>query len=98
MKPTAFLINAARGGIVDETALAEALRAGKIAGAAVDVLSCEPPRLGNPLLDPHLENLILTPHIAWASREARRRIIDQTTENVRAYKAGTPMRVVNSLP
>lgn len=96
MKPTAFLINAARGGIVDETALAEALRSGKIAGAAVDVLSCEPPRQGNPLLDQHLENLILTPHIAWASREARQRIIDQTAENIEAYRAGAPIRVVNT--
>jgi glycerate dehydrogenase len=96
MKPTAFLINAARGGIVDETALAEALRSGKIAGAAVDVLSCEPPRQGNPLLDQHLGNLILTPHIAWASREARQRIIDQTTENIQAYRAGAPIRVVNA--
>jgi glycerate dehydrogenase len=97
MKPTAFLINAARGGIVDETALAEALQTGRIAGAAVDVLSCEPPRQGNPLLDPHLGNLILTPHIAWASREARQRIIEQTTENIRAFKVGKPIRVVNAL-
>jgi glycerate dehydrogenase len=96
MKPTAFLINAARGGIVDEVALAEALRSRRIAGAAVDVLSSEPPREGNPLLDPQLPNLILTPHIAWASREARQRIIDQTTENIRAFKAGTPVRVVNT--
>ncbi len=95
MKPTAFLINPARGGIVDETALAEALRAGKIAGAAVDVLSVEPPRHGNPLLTADLPNLIVTPHIAWASREARQRIIDQTAENIRVFKAGRPMRVVN---
>jgi glycerate dehydrogenase len=98
MKPTGFLVNAARGGIVDEAALAKALRSGKIAGAAVDVLSSEPPRQGNPLLDPHLPNLILTPHIAWASREARLRIIDQTAENIRAFKAGAPIRVVNALP
>ncbi|MBU1568728.1 MAG: D-2-hydroxyacid dehydrogenase [Proteobacteria bacterium] len=95
MKPSAFLVNAARGGIVDEVALAEALRSGKIAGAAIDVLSSEPPRLGNPLLDPHLPNLILTPHIAWASREARQRILDQTAENIRAFKEGAPIRVVN---
>ncbi len=98
MKASAFLVNAARGGIVDEGALATALLSGKIAGAAVDVLSSEPPRGGNPLLDPHLPNLILTPHIAWASREARQRIIDQTTENIQAFKAGAPIRVVNSLP
>lgn len=94
MKPTAFVINAARGGIVDEAALLDALRLGKIAGAAVDVLSVEPPRAGNPLLDAHLPNLIVTPHIAWASREARQRIIDQTVENIRAFKAGAPVRVV----
>lgn len=95
MKPTAFVINAARGGIVDEAALADALRSGKIGGAAVDVLSVEPPRDGNPLLDPNLPNLIVTPHIAWASREARQRIIDQTVENILAFKAGAPVRVVN---
>ncbi|MFH0783986.1 MAG: D-2-hydroxyacid dehydrogenase [Pseudomonadota bacterium] len=96
MKPTAFLINAARGGIVDEAALAEALRSGKIAGAAVDVLSSEPPRQGNPLLDPLLTNLIITPHIAWASREARQRILDQTTENIKSFKIGAPIRSVNN--
>lgn len=98
MKPTAFIINAARGGIVDEAALLYALRLGKIAGAAVDVLSVEPPRAGNPLLDAHLPNLIVTPHIAWASREARQRIIDQTAENIRAFKAGAPIRVVSISP
>lgn len=96
MKSTAFLINAARGGLVDEAALAEALIAGKISGAAVDVLSCEPPREGNPLLGPHIPHLILTPHIAWASREARLRILKQTTENIQAFKAGAPVRVVKS--
>ena len=94
MKPTAFLINGARGGIVDEQALAAALEAGTIAGAAVDVLSVEPPQGGNPLLDAHLPNLIVTPHIAWGSREARQRIIDQTEENIRAHAAGNPLRVV----
>ena len=95
MKPTAFLINAARGGIVDEPALLEALLSGEIAGAAVDVLSEEPPKNSNPLLDANLPNLIVTPHIAWASREARQRIIDQTAENIRAFRTGQPLRVVN---
>jgi len=95
MKPSAFLINAARGGLVDEIALADALRSGKLAGAAVDVLSSEPPRHGNPLLATDLPNLILTPHVAWASREARQTLLDQTTENIRAFKAGSPVRVVN---
>jgi len=94
MKPTAFLVNAARGGIVDEQALVEALRSGTIAGAAVDVLTVEPPRDGNPLLAADLPNLIVTPHIAWASREARQRIIDQTVENILAWKEGRAVRVV----
>jgi glycerate dehydrogenase len=94
MKPSAFLINAARGGLVDEKALAAALSNRRLAGAAVDVLSAEPPRDGNPLLDPRLENLILTPHVAWASREARQRIIAQTAENIAAFKAGQSLRLV----
>ena len=94
MKPTSFLINCARGGIVDEKALLEALHTKKIAGAAVDVLSIEPPRDSNPLLEAKLANLIITPHIAWASKEARQRIIDQTVANLQAFKAGTPLRTV----
>ncbi|MBW1635914.1 MAG: glycerate dehydrogenase, partial [Deltaproteobacteria bacterium] len=94
MKPTAFLINTARGGIVDEKALLASLASGALAGAAVDVLSVEPPRNSNPLLDARLPNLIITPHCAWASREARQRIIDQTVENIRAFKDGHPIRVV----
>jgi glycerate dehydrogenase len=95
MKPTSFLINCARGGIVDEVALVEALQAKKIAGAAVDVLSVEPPRDSNPLLEAKLPNLIITPHIAWASKEARQRIIDQTVENIRDFKTGEPIRTVS---
>jgi glycerate dehydrogenase len=94
MKPTSFLINCARGGIVDEAALLEALKTDKIAGAAIDVLSVEPPRDSNPLLDVKLTNLIITPHIAWASREARQTIIDQTVENIQAFKVGKPLRAV----
>lgn len=90
----AFLINAARGGIVDEAALARALREGWIAGAGVDVLSKEPPRDGNPLLEPDIPNLIVTPHNAWGSQEARRRIVEQLAENVRAYRAGDGRRRV----
>jgi len=88
MRPDALLINTARGGIVDEPALAEALRRGVIGGAAVDVLTIEPPRGGNPLLDPTIPNLILTPHTAWASRESRQRLIDQVAENIRAFAEG----------
>ena len=85
MKPDAFLINTARGGIVDEKALADALRMGAIGGAAVDVLTTEPPRDGNPLLDPSIPNLIVTPHTAWASRECRQRLVLEVAENIRAF-------------
>jgi len=89
MRRDALLINTARGGIVDEQALADALRAGTIGGAGVDVLSAEPPRAGNPLLDPTIPNLIVTPHIAWASREARQRMVDEIAANISAFLAGT---------
>jgi len=88
MKPDALLINTARGGIVDEEAVAEALRAGVIGGAAVDVLTVEPPRDGNPLLDPSIPNLIVTPHVAWASRECRQRLMQEVAENIRAFAEG----------
>ena len=88
MRPDALLINTARGGIVDERALADALRRGVIGGAAVDVLTVEPPRDGNPLLDPSIPNLIVTPHTAWASRESRQRLIDEVAENIRAFSGG----------
>ncbi|HJF27624.1 MAG TPA: 2-hydroxyacid dehydrogenase [Acinetobacter lwoffii] len=95
MKPGAFLLNCARGGIVDEQALAQALREGKIAGAATDVLSVEPPKEGNVLLDASIPNLIVTPHNAWGSVDARQRIVDQLLENVEAFKQGQPIRQVN---
>ena len=88
MKPGALLINTARGGIVDEHALAVALRRGMIGGAAVDVLTVEPPSDGNPLLDPAIPNLIVTPHTAWASRECRQRLVRELAENVRAFSEG----------
>jgi glycerate dehydrogenase len=89
MRRDALLINTARGGIVDEWALADALRRGVIGGAAVDVLTVEPPRDGNPLLDPALPNLIVTPHTAWASRESRQRLIDEVAANIHAFAGGT---------
>lgn len=95
MKPSAFLINCARGGIVNEQALADALVQGKIAGAATDVLTVEPPKEGNVLLDSHLPNLIVTPHSAWGSVDARQRIVQQMVENAEAFKAGQPIRQVN---
>lgn len=94
MKSDALLINTARGGIVDEAALADALRQGRLGGAGVDVLSVEPPTDTNPLLAPDIPNLIVTPHTAWASREARQRAVDQVAENIRAFLAGTPRNLV----
>lgn len=90
MKPDAILINTARGGIVDESSLAQALRKGHLGGAGVDVLAVEPPREGSPLLEPDIPNLIVTPHIAWASRQARQRLLDEVTANVRAFLEGNP--------
>lgn len=95
MKPGAFLINSARGGIVNEQALADALRSGRLGGAAVDVLTEEPPRNGNPLLDESIPNLILTPHCAWGSVRSRSRIIEQTVQNIQAFRAGRLERCVN---
>lgn len=94
MKPNAFLINTARGGLVDEQALADALRRGHLGGAATDVLTQEPPRDGNPLLAGDIPRLIVTPHSAWGSREARQRIVGQLAENATAYFAGAPRRLV----
>lgn len=95
MKPTAFLINAARGGIVEEAALANALRNGLIAGAATDVLTEEPPKSDNPLLAPDIPNLLITPHCAWGSKQARETIVYQTVENINAFLDNKPVRVVN---
>jgi glycerate dehydrogenase len=88
MRTDALLINAARGGIVDEAALVEALQKGWIAGAGVDVLSEEPPPASNPLLQYVSPRLILTPHVAWASRAARQRLLGEVTENVRSFLQG----------
>ena len=94
MKPSAFLINCARRGIVNEHDLATALRTGKIAGAATDVLSVEPPKEGNVLLANNIPNLIITPHSAWGSVDARQRIVQQLTENASAFQQGKPIRQV----
>lgn len=93
MKPSAYLINTGRGGLVAEKDLREALRAGEIRAAALDVLSEEPPPADHPLLG--LPNCILTPHNAWASREARDRLLDGVVKNIRAFLAGKPENVVN---
>jgi glycerate dehydrogenase len=94
MKPTAMLINTARGGLVDEAARAEALRGGWIAGAGFDVLSVEPPADGNALLELRQMNFILTPHVAWASDEAMRILADQLTDTIDAWADGAPRNLV----
>jgi glycerate dehydrogenase len=95
MKPDALLVNTARGGLIDSAALVEALRTGRIGGAAIDVLPQEPPLDGNPLVDATIPNLILTPHIAWAAREARQRCLDEVAANIADFlKGGTRNRVV----
>jgi len=94
MKRTAILINTARGGLVDERALVQALTEGLIAGAGFDVLSKEPPKEGNPLLELHTPNFILTPHVAWASDGAMQALADQLIDNIEAFVAGRPRNLV----
>ena len=94
MKPSAILLNTARGNLVDEAALADVLKSGRIAGAGFDVLSEEPPQSGNRLLELNLPNFILTPHVAWSSREAQQALADQLVDNIEAFVAGTPRNVV----
>jgi glycerate dehydrogenase len=92
MKPGSFLINTGRGGLIDEAALADALNHGQIAGAGLDVLSKEPPPADNPLLT--AKNCIITPHIAWATKAARERLLAITVANVRSFLAGAPQNLV----
>lgn len=93
MKSSAILINTSRGGLINEADLADALNAGKLAGAGLDVLSTEPPAKENPLLT--AKNCIVTPHIAWAGVEARKALLKGTIENIKAYQAGAPINVVS---
>jgi glycerate dehydrogenase len=93
MKPTAFLLNTGRGPLVDESALADALEAGRLSGAGLDVLSVEPPKASNPLL--RAKNCLITPHLAWATKAARGRLMKIAVENLRAYLLGYPQNIVN---
>lgn len=93
MKPTAFLLNTSRGPLIDEAALAEALNRGRIAGAGLDVLSIEPPPKTNPLFT--ARNCFITPHISWATKAARGRLLDTAVKNVKAFLSGKAVNVVN---
>jgi glycerate dehydrogenase len=96
MKPTAFLINTARGALIDEAALVSALREKRIAAAALDVLTKEPPPADHPLIRAaaELDNLLVTPHAAWSAREARERLLEEVTANIAAFFAGEPRNIV----
>ena len=93
MKPSAFIINTARGAIINEAELVEALRSGAIAGAALDVQETEPLAVDSPLFD--LPNVVLTPHIGWQRRETRQRMVDTVVDNCKAYLSGSPINVVS---
>lgn len=95
MKSDAILINAARGGIVDEAALVDALRRKRIAAAALDVLTQEPPPFDHPLIKAKLGNLLLTPHIAWASQHARQSLVNKVADNIRAFRSGQPTNLLD---
>lgn len=96
MKSDALLINTARGGLIDDQALLDALKTGRLGGAGIDVLRVEPPREGNPLLDADLPNLIVTPHNAWASRQAMQTLADQLVDNLEAFVRGEPRNLVTA--
>ena len=92
MKPTAFLINTARGALIDEKALIKALQDGVIAGAGLDVQEEEPPKEDNPLYT--MDNVLLTPHMGWRGLETRQRLLDLTAANIKAYMDGNPINVI----
>ncbi|MEM8955962.1 MAG: D-2-hydroxyacid dehydrogenase [Verrucomicrobiota bacterium] len=98
MKADAFLINTGRGELIDESALAKALKEKRLGGAALDVLSEEPPPSNHPLLAPGIPNLLITPHTAWLSKQARTRLMEEVAANVTAFLAGSPQNLVTPLP
>ena len=93
MKPTAYIINTARGGVIEEDALCDALNSGKLAGAGIDVLDQEPMRPGHPYLS--AKNCYITPHVAWGTLDARSRLITMVAENLKAFEDGKPINKVN---
>jgi glycerate dehydrogenase len=94
MKSDALLINAARGGLIDEQALLHALNTNQIAGAALDVLEREPPSINHPLSNYHADNLTITPHIAWASQQSRQKLVDEIAKNILGFQRGEPRNLV----
>ncbi len=92
LKPTAVLLNTARGSLIEPTALAAALKSGQLAGAALDVLDVEPPPVDHPLLQPDVPNLLLSPHVGWASQQAMQQLVLQTADNIHSFFAGLPKR------
>jgi glycerate dehydrogenase len=96
MKPTAILINTARGALIDEIALIQSLREGRLAAAALDVISREPPEADHPIIQAakELDNLLVTPHTAWSAREARERLLREVTDNIRSFFEGKPRNIV----
>jgi glycerate dehydrogenase len=96
MKPTALLVNTARGALIDETALIRSLRERRLAAAALDVISREPPPADHPIIRAakELDNLLVTPHTAWSAREARERLLGEVEENIRAFFEGNPRNIV----
>ena len=96
MKPTAFLVNTARGALIDEAALIDALRKQRIAAAALDVITKEPPPSDHPIsrAAQHLDNLMVTPHTAWSARETRERLLQEVEENISSFLSGKPRNIV----
>lgn len=92
LKPSAVVLNTARGSLIDAPALADALKSGQLAGAALDVLDIEPPPPSHPLLQPDVPNLLLSPHVGWASQQAMQQLVAQTAENILSFFAGSPVR------
>jgi len=94
MKNDSILINTARGGLIDEIALLHAIENNQIGAAALDVLEEEPPSVNHKLVNYSADNLIVTPHIAWASRESRQRLVNEIAKNIQAYQQGSPRNIV----